>query len=80
MIPSPRKPTTLPAFRSASTQKVKRELLIFLTPHVAQAPKDLTGISKEELQNNKLAPEAVEKGAYDRHIKAMAPTTQPTEP
>ncbi|MCY2954379.1 MAG: type II secretion system secretin GspD [Planctomycetota bacterium] len=68
------------AFQRKQSKKTKTELLIFITPHVAQAPKDLTDISKQEEKSTKLIPNAVEKGRFDEHRKAMdQPTTQPTE-
>ena len=68
------------AFQRKQSKKTKTELLIFITPHVASAPKDLTDISKQEEKSAKLIPNAVEKGRFDEHRKAMdQPTTQPTE-
>ncbi len=63
------------AFQRKQSKKTKTELLIFLTPHVAPAPKDLTPISKQEAGSVKLVPNAVEKGNFDDHMNAMNPST-----
>ncbi|MFH1731063.1 MAG: type II secretion system secretin GspD [Planctomycetota bacterium] len=58
-------------FRRTVEQKTKTELLIFLTPHVAQEPEDLKGMSESEKAGTKVIQNAVEKGAFDEHLKGM---------
>ena len=58
-------------FRRTIERKTKTELLIFLTPHVALVPDDLEGMSEQEKQGAKIIPDAVEKGAFEEHLKGM---------
>lgn len=73
-------------FSHTNEKKVKTELLIFLTPHVASQPDDLKGMSKQEEDGTKLLKDAVEPGTYQEHMAGMErgsahPTTQPaTQP
>ncbi|MEX0775582.1 MAG: type II secretion system secretin GspD [Phycisphaeraceae bacterium] len=73
-------------FQRDRTIKTKTELLIFLTPHVAQAPEQLSNMSQQEQDAAKIVPDAVAPGIYDEHLKGLArpgtekalvPTTQP---
>ena len=57
-------------FRHSVKKKTKTELLIFLTPHVAQQPSDLEGMSESEA-SSKTIRGAVSEGALDEHLKAM---------
>lgn len=71
-----------PAFQRNQVQKTKTELLIFLTPHVAQQPESLKPMSQDELKGTKLTPGAVEPGTFDEQIRGLqrgaGPTTKPT--
>jgi type II secretory pathway component GspD/PulD (secretin) len=58
-------------FQRNITIKTKTELLIFLTPHVAQQPATLKPISEDELQGTKLTPTAVEPGTFDEHMRGL---------
>ena len=58
-------------FRRTIEEKTKTELLIFLTPHVAQEPGLLKEMTGEEHSGSKLAPNAVEPGAFDEHMRGM---------
>jgi Flp pilus assembly secretin CpaC len=58
-------------FRHTVKNKSKTELLIFLTPHVAQAPEDLAGMSEQETAGTKLLPGAVDKGVFKEHMEGM---------
>ena len=58
-------------FRRKQENKVKTELLIFLTPHVALQPEDLKGISDEESGRLKVIPDAVNPGTFDEHLKGL---------
>jgi hypothetical protein len=51
--------------------KTKRELLIFLTPHVALRPDTLKPMSQDETRGTKLTPNAVEPGTFDEHLRGM---------
>ena len=58
-------------FSRTVEKKTKTELLIFLTPHVAQQPDELKSMSESEKNGTKLIPGAVEKGAFDEHLRGM---------
>ncbi len=68
-------------FRRTQLDKTKTELLIFLTPHVAQQPEALNGMSHQEMNHTKLTPDAVEPGTFQEHMMGMqrgqTPQTQP---
>ena len=72
-------------FSHTTQKKVKTELLIFLTPHVATQPEDLKIMSKQEKDGTKLLNDAVEPGTFQSHMEGMErgsahpPATQPTE-
>jgi general secretion pathway protein D len=68
-------------FGQSNTQKTKQELLIFLTPHVAQVPGKLQAMSQDEMRGVKLTPNAVEPGTFQEHLRGMrlgGSTTAPT--
>ncbi len=74
-------------FQRHQQDKTKTELLIFLTPHVAERPEVLKQMSEDELNGSKLVPNAVYPGAFQEHLKGMqrggattAPTTAPATP
>ncbi len=74
-------------FNRTQVKKTKTELLIFLTPHVAQRPEELEPMSDDETRNTKLTPGAVVPGTFDDHMGALrrprsaqAPSTQPISP
>jgi general secretion pathway protein D len=58
-------------FQHSVSKKTKTELLIFLTPHVAQAPDELEQMSQDELDNTKSLNDAVEKGAFAEQLKGL---------
>jgi len=67
-----------PLFQKTVKEKVKTELLIFLTPRVAEIPEKLKAISDAEEKNSDAIQDAVESGAFQRHMQAMrGPTSQP---
>jgi general secretion pathway protein D len=72
------------AFKHHQDKKTKTELLIFLTPHVAQKPDALEASSNEETRGTKLLPGAVAPGVFDQHMQQMrsgqSAQTQPTQP
>jgi general secretion pathway protein D len=71
-------------FKRTQVSKSKTELLIFLTPHVAQQPETLKPMSQDEMNGTKLTPNAVEPGTFDDHLKGMnrgdVPETRPALP
>ena len=72
-----------PLFQRNQVKKSKTELLIFLTPHVAQRPDVLKAMSQDELKGTKLTPGAVEPGVFDDQIRGMqrgATTITPRDP
>lgn len=68
-------------FQRSVDTKTKTELLIFLTPHVAQQPEDLKGMSEDEKAGTRLVPNAVEPGTFDEHLRGMqrGAATRPAE-
>ena len=70
------------AFKRTRNNKVKTELLIFLTPHVAEETDALVPMSTDELQGTKLLPNAGEPGMFQEHMRNMrrgaVPLTQPS--
>ncbi len=74
-------------FQRRQTDKTKTELLIFLTPHVAQRPDTLTPMSNDELRGTTLTPHAVAPGVFQDHLRGLQrgenpvpPSTQPISP
>ena len=68
------------AFKRRQQQKTKTELLIFLTPHVAQRPDSLPGMSKQEIEGSKLVPGAVDSNAFQEHMDGLKRGAAPVEP
>jgi general secretion pathway protein D len=60
-----------PLFQHITKDKTKTELLIFLTPHVAQVPEALNDMSAGEMAGTKVIRGAVEEGAFDDQMKGM---------
>ena len=69
-------------FSHTTQTKVKTELLIFLTPHVALQPGQLKDMSQQEKAGTILTPNAVGPGVFDEHLRGMerGSTTQPYAP
>jgi len=71
-------------FARNQVDKTKTELLIFLTPHVAQIPESLRPMSQDEMHGTVLTPNAVSPGTFQEHMKGLQrgelPQTQPTQP
>ena len=73
-------------FSRTVVSKTKTELLIFLTPHVAQQPETLKPMSDDEMKGTRLTPRAVGPGTFDEHMRGMnrgniqetLPATQPS--
>lgn len=49
----------------------KTELLIFLTPQVAEVPEQLKPMTDRETESTQILHDAVEEGTFDRHIHDM---------
>jgi general secretion pathway protein D len=58
-------------FQRSIKTKVKTELLIFLTPHVAAEPDKLVKMSKDETAGTKAIKAATGAGAFEDHIEGM---------
>jgi general secretion pathway protein D len=71
-------------FGRMQTTKTKTELLIFLTPHVAQRADALEPMTKDDEKGMRLTPRAVEPGTFEEQMRGMqrghVPQTQPTQP
>jgi general secretion pathway protein D len=71
-------------FQRNQVEKTKTELLIFLTPHVAQMPTKLAPMSTDEEKGLRLTPDAVGPGIFQEHMRGMQrgdiPQTQPAVP
>ncbi len=72
-------------FRRQVKDKSKTELLIFLTPHVAQTPEELTPISELEKSQSTLDSNEDIAEIYQRHLDAMKAhpegvTAEPNKP
>src|SRR5690606_14393596 len=59
------------AFRRTQQTKVKTELLIFLTPHVASDPDQLEDMADQELDGTQLIPNAVTPGTFQEHLRGL---------
>jgi general secretion pathway protein D len=68
------------AFKRRQNKKTKTELLIFLTPHVAQRPDALPGMSRQEVEGSKLVPGAVDQNAFQEQMDGMKRGATPNEP
>jgi type II secretory pathway component GspD/PulD (secretin) len=70
-------------FSRTQVDKTKTELLIFITPHVAQQADVLQPMTDSEIKGTKLTPRAVEPGVFDEHMRGMqrgeAPATKPAD-
>ena len=71
-------------FQRNQVEKTKTELLIFMTPHVAQMPQKLEPMTKDEEKGLRLTPGAIGPGVFQEHMSGMQrggfPQTQPTAP
>src|SRR5665213_3031374 len=67
-------------FSRTQNDVTKTELLIFLTPHVAQEPDLLPGMSNDEMKNTELTPRAISPGAFQKQMDGMHRGESPTHP
>jgi len=66
-------------FRRTTTDLTKTELLIFLTPHVAQEPASLEEMSADEMSGSKVVPNAVAPGTFHEHMEGLQRGATPQE-
>lgn len=59
------------AFKHKSKSKVKRELIIFLTPHVIAAATELASLTVEERTNSLLKPKSIPQEELDHFLKSL---------
>lgn len=59
------------AFRRTIKEDQKKELLIFLTPHIVNTPTELGQLSRRETEALELAPKAFPKEKVDRFLDGM---------
>ncbi len=75
-------------FKRKVKENVKRELMIFLTPTIVQAPAQLAGVTQDEKLNKKIAPKAFPQEDLDRFLESLpvkgaqpaAPAAAPGKP
>ncbi len=60
-------------FKRTIQEKSKTELLIFLTPHVAEVAEDLTAISETERERSNLEEDKRAAELFKKHMDAMRP-------
>ncbi len=58
-------------FKRKQKGNVKRELMIFLTPTIVKAPAQLAGMTQNEKQNQKIAPQAFPQEELNRFLDSM---------
>ena len=61
------------AFRHTTTENVKTELLIFLTPHVVATPDDLASLSDTERAKLDMAPQTFDKADLSKFLPGSKP-------
>lgn len=69
-----------PIFSRTQVSKTKTELLFFITPHVAQSPEHLQGMSEDEMKGTTLTPRAVQPGVYGEMMRGMQLGGSSTQP
>lgn len=68
-------------FQRNQVTKTKTELLIFMTPHVAQLPDRLRPMTQDEMKGLRLTPSAVGPGVFQEQLRGMqrgGPATEPS--
>ena len=58
-------------FRSSSKNNAKQELLIFLTPHIVQAPNQLAAMGTQELNRSQLITNSVSEQLLDQYLDRL---------
>jgi general secretion pathway protein D len=66
-------------FKRTITDKAKKELLIFLTPHVAMSDDDLAAISEAERKRNTLTQHGMGAEVFDEHMNGMQGSADPNQ-
>lgn len=67
-------------FKRKQKENVKRELMIFLTPTIVQAPAQLAGVTQEERGNQRIAPKAFPQEDLDRFLDTLPTKPAPNVP
>ncbi len=67
-------------FKHKVKDNVKRELMIFLTPTIVQAPAQLAGVTYEEKVNKQMAPKAFPQADLDRFLESLPANGAPPAP
>jgi len=67
-------------FRRIVKTKVKTELLIFLTPHVATDPDNLPAMSEDEMAGSKSVRQGPQSRAFEEHMEGMRRGAAPKPP
>jgi hypothetical protein len=58
-------------FSRTQIDRTKTELLIFMTPHVAQTPDLLDPMTREELKGTQITPDAVSPGTFNDYLQGL---------
>ncbi|HLP78856.1 MAG TPA: hypothetical protein VK327_18285, partial [Candidatus Paceibacterota bacterium] len=58
-------------FKRKSSSNAKTELMIFLTPHIIQAPSQLAALSAREQSNHQLIQKSVSEEELDRFLERV---------
>jgi general secretion pathway protein D len=66
-------------FRSSSTANSKTELLMFLTPHIVEAPSQLANLSSAEMRQTQIITNSVSEQELDRFLERV-PVKKPAKP
>lgn len=67
-------------FKRKVKDNVKRELMIFLTPTIVQAPAQLAGVTYDERSNQRIAPKAFPQEDLDRFLEGLPNKPAPAAP
>jgi general secretion pathway protein D len=68
------------AFRRTQQDHTKKELLIFLTPHVVQVPDNLASLTRSEIDKTELAPKAFTEKEYNQALDNLQMKKNEKEP
>ncbi|MBN1676046.1 MAG: hypothetical protein JXR37_33690 [Kiritimatiellae bacterium] len=60
------------AFRRKITERVKKELLVFLTPHIVGTPAALAGVSKREVNETRMAPSVFPQEDLETYLEGQS--------
>jgi general secretion pathway protein D len=66
-------------FKSTTDTKAKNELLMFLTPHIVQAPKQLAALSLNEAGQTRLITNSISEQELDRFLERVPAKKEPVK-